>query len=121
MAKKLQKEAEELSEHFLGCGVTHKFTGARYANGRVEVTFDDLNTIQVGPLSVILCTMASCRRASVHSPLQYIHSECTDSVMVCIMRSSCRSLRNSTGSVCPQTRLSPDCYQDPSVSSSTTI
>jgi len=55
MAKKLQKEAEELSEHFLGCGVTHNFTGARYANGMVEVSFDSLNTIQVGPLSVILC------------------------------------------------------------------
>ena len=54
MAKRLRKEAEELSEHFLGSGVTHKFTGARYADGMVEISFDSLDTVQVGPPSIEL-------------------------------------------------------------------
>ena len=48
MARKLQKEAHELSELFSGCAGSHKFTRASYADGTVELSFNELKEIQVG-------------------------------------------------------------------------
>ncbi len=48
MAKKLQKEAQELSELFWGSAVSHRFTRASYADGAVELSFDGLKKVQVG-------------------------------------------------------------------------
>lgn len=48
MARKLLKEAHELSELFSGSAVSHRFTKASYADGTVELSFDDLKKMQVG-------------------------------------------------------------------------
>ncbi len=47
MARKLQKEAQELSELFSGSAVSHRFTRASYADGTVELSFDGLKKVQV--------------------------------------------------------------------------
>ena len=48
MARKLQKEAHELSELFSGSALSHRFTKASYADGTVEMGFDDLKKVQAG-------------------------------------------------------------------------
>ncbi len=48
MAGKLLEDAHELSEYFCECETPHKFRGARYADGKVALSFDGFKTIQVG-------------------------------------------------------------------------
>ena len=47
MARKLLKDAHELSEHFCECKTPHKFCGASYDDGKVELSFDGFKSIQV--------------------------------------------------------------------------
>jgi hypothetical protein len=47
MARNLLKDAHELSEHFRECETPHKFRGASYVDGKVELSFDGYKSIQV--------------------------------------------------------------------------
>lgn len=84
MARKLQREAQELSELFSGSAVSHRFTKASYADGTVEMSFDDLKKLQAG-LPTWHTHRLCVDRDICQDSLPHL-STCGASVTVCIMR-----------------------------------
>ena len=48
MARKLTGDAQDLTEHFSTCALSHRFRDARVVENVVEVEVDGVRTIQVG-------------------------------------------------------------------------
>ena len=86
MARKLAGDAQELTEHFAACTLSHKFRDARVVENVVEVEVDGVRTIQVDRRSCCPMTYSGPSGGSLAGPLMaMIYACCKGTSSTCSM------------------------------------